>query len=53
MRTSIDFEDQLLTEAKIYALRNGLTLKELVTKLLEKELKEKNIENKHKYHESI
>lgn len=50
MRTSIDIEDNLLTEAKIYALRNGITLKELVTKLLEIELEEKNFKNKVKYY---
>jgi len=50
MRTSIDIEDDLLTEVKIYALRNGITLKELVTKLLEIELEEKNFKNKVKYY---
>lgn len=45
MRTTLDIDDQLLVEVKIYALRNNLTLKELITKLLEKEMKEKSLKS--------
>ena len=38
MRTSIDLPDELLREAKIAAVNRGVTLRELVTDALEREL---------------
>jgi hypothetical protein len=38
MRTSIDIPDKLMKEAKIKAVKEGITLKELVIRSLEKEL---------------
>ena len=35
MRTSIDFPDKLLREAKIAAVNRGVTLRELVTDALD------------------
>jgi len=38
MRTSIDLPDELLREAKIAAVNRGVTLRELVTDALDREL---------------
>jgi hypothetical protein len=38
MRTTIDIPDQLMKEAKKKAIEEGITLKELFTRTLEKEL---------------
>ena len=39
MRTTIDLEDELFREAKIEAVRRGITLRELISSMLEKELR--------------
>jgi len=39
MRTSIDIPDKLMKEAKVKAVQEGITLKELFIRSLEKELK--------------
>ena len=41
MRTTIDISDELMKKAKIRAAHEGITLKELFTNMLEKELSEK------------
>lgn len=41
MRTTIDISDHLMKKAKVKAAKEGITLKELFTKMLEKELSEK------------
>lgn len=38
MRTTIDISDDLMKKAKIHAIKEGITLKELFTRLLEKEV---------------
>ena len=38
MRTTIDISDDLMKKAKIHALKEGITLKQLFTRLLEKEV---------------
>ena len=38
MRTTIDISDDLMKKAKIHAVKEGITLKQLFTKLLEKEV---------------
>lgn len=38
MRTTIDISDDLMKKAKIYAVKEGITLKQLFTRLLEKEV---------------
>lgn len=38
MRTSIDLDDDLLLQAKIYAVKNQTSLKYIITKSLQKEL---------------
>ena len=38
MRTTIDISDELIKKAKIHAVKEGITLKELFTRLLEKEV---------------
>ena len=38
MRTTIDISDDLMKKAKIHAVKEGITLKELFTRLLEKEV---------------
>jgi len=38
MRTTIDLEDDLLRDAKVEAIRRGVTLRELIAISLEKEL---------------
>lgn len=38
MRTSIDLDDQLMVDAKIYALRNQKSFKDLVSDSLKKEI---------------
>jgi septation ring formation regulator EzrA len=38
MRTTIDLSDDLMKKAKIHAIKEGITLKELFTRLLEKEV---------------
>lgn len=38
MRTTIDISDELMKKAKIHAVKEGITLKELFTRLLEKEV---------------
>jgi cell division protein YceG involved in septum cleavage len=40
MRTTIDISDELMKKAKIHAVKEGITLKELFTRLLEKEVGE-------------
>ena len=40
MRTTIDISDELMKKAKIYAVKEGITLKELFTRLIEKEVGE-------------
>lgn len=40
MRTTIDISDELVKKAKIHAVKEGITLKELFTRLLEKEVGE-------------
>jgi len=41
MRITIDISDHLMKKAKVKAAKEGITLKELFTKMLEKELSEK------------
>ena len=36
MRTTIDISDDLMKKAKIHAVKEGITLKQLFTRLLEK-----------------
>ena len=38
MRTTIDISDDLMKKAKIHAVKEGITLKQLFTRLLEKEV---------------
>lgn len=38
MRTTIDISDDLMKKAKIHAVQEGITLKQLFTRLLEKEV---------------
>ena len=38
MRTTLDISDELMKKAKIHAVMEGITLKELFTRLLEKEV---------------
>jgi len=38
MRTTIDISDELMKKAKIHAVKEGITLKKLFTRLLEKEV---------------
>ena len=38
MRTTIDLSDDLMKKAKIHAVNEGITLKQLFTRLLEKEV---------------
>ena len=38
MRTTIDISDDLMKKVKIHAIKEGITLKQLFTRLLEKEL---------------
>lgn len=38
MRTTIDILDDLMKKAKIHAVKEGITLKQLFTRLLEKEV---------------
>ena len=38
MRTTIDISDDLMKKAKIHAVKEGITIKQLFTKLLEKEV---------------
>ena len=38
MRTTIDISDVLMKKAKIHAVKEGITLKQLFTRLLEKEV---------------
>ena len=38
MRTTIDISDDLMKKAKIHTIKEGITLKELFTRLLEKEV---------------
>ena len=40
MRTTIDISDELMKKAKIHAVKEGINLKELFTRLLEKEVGE-------------
>ena len=40
MRTTIDISDELMKKAKIHAVKEGITLKQLFTRLLEKEVGE-------------
>lgn len=40
MRTTIDLPDKLMKKVKIVAIEEGITLKELFTRTLEKELSE-------------
>ena len=40
MRTTIDISNELMKKAKIHAVKEGITLKELFTRLLEKEVGE-------------
>ena len=40
MRTTIDISDELMKKANIHAVKEGITLKELFTRLLEKEVGE-------------
>lgn len=40
MRTTIYISDELMKKAKIHAVKEGITLKELFTRLLEKEVGE-------------
>jgi hypothetical protein len=40
MRTTIDLPDALLKKAKLKAIEQGITLKELFTEMLENELQE-------------
>ena len=40
MRTTIDISDELMKKAKIHTVKEGITLKELFTRLLEKEVGE-------------
>lgn len=42
MRTSIDLDDQLMVDAKIYALRNQKSFKDLVSDSLKKEIYEQS-----------
>jgi predicted DNA-binding ribbon-helix-helix protein len=44
--TSIRVEEELWKEAKIYAIRKGMTVTELLEKLLTEELAQKKRENK-------
>jgi len=41
MVTSIRVDEDLWKEAKIYAIKNGMTMKDLIETLLKKELKKK------------
>lgn len=41
--TSIRVDDELWKEAKIYAVRKGITLTDLIEKLLKKELKKAGV----------
>ena len=43
MRTTIDLPDALMKEAKKKAIEEGISLKQLFTRSLEKELKPKNM----------
>jgi hypothetical protein len=45
MRTTIDLPDQLFKKAKLEAIERGVSLKELFTLALEKELTTNNTEN--------
>ena len=38
MRTTVDISDDLMKKAKIHAVKEGITLKQLFTRLLEKEV---------------
>ena len=38
MRTTIEISDDLMKKAKIHAVKEGITLKQLFTRLLEKEV---------------
>lgn len=38
MRTTIDISDDLMKKAKIHAVQEGITLKQLFTRLLEKKV---------------
>ena len=38
MRTTIDISDDLMKKAKIHAVKEGITLKQLFTRLLKKEV---------------
>ena len=38
MRTTIDISDDLMKKTKIHAVKEGITLKQLFTRLLEKEV---------------
>ena len=42
MRTTIDIADHIIKKAKIKAVKEGITLKELITRSLEKELSEQS-----------
>jgi len=47
MRTTVDISDELLKKAKVKAIEEGITLKELFTRSLEKELRSpENIKTK-------
>lgn len=45
MRTTVDISDELLKKAKVKAIEEGITLKELFTRCLEKELSESQVKN--------